>query len=41
MRKLTTFTRWPELIVLGAGGVSAALGLVVLVGWHTHTPALV
>jgi diguanylate cyclase (GGDEF)-like protein len=41
MRKLTTFRRWPDLVVLGAGGVSAALGLVVLVGWHTHSPALV
>jgi diguanylate cyclase (GGDEF)-like protein len=41
MRKLTTVTRWPDLVVLGAGGVSAALGLVVLVGWQTHTPALV
>ncbi len=41
MRKLTTVTRGPDLVVLGAGGVSAALGLVVLVGWQTHTPALV
>jgi diguanylate cyclase (GGDEF)-like protein len=41
MRKLTTVRRWPDLVVLGAGGVSAALGLVVLVGWHTHSPTLV
>ncbi len=40
MRKLNTLARWPDLVVMGAGGLSAALGLVVLVGWHTHNPAL-
>ena len=27
--------RWSTLVVVVAGGASAALGLVVLVGWHT------
>ena len=35
MRKLSTFARSPDLVVVGAGGLSAALGLVVLIGWQT------
>ena len=31
----------PRGWIIVAGGVSAALGLIVLVGWHTHTTGLI
>ena len=33
--------RWQTLVVTGAAGASALLGLVVLVGWYTHSVILV
>src|SRR5947207_2484096 len=32
--------RWPNRIVMPAGGFSAALGLAVMAGWHTGSPLL-
>jgi signal transduction histidine kinase/DNA-binding response OmpR family regulator/HPt (histidine-containing phosphotransfer) domain-containing protein len=31
---------WSRLVMLIAGGLSAALGLVVIIGWHTHNQTL-
>lgn len=33
--------RWPSLVMVATGGISAALGLIVLVGWYTHSVTLV
>src|SRR5580704_5043025 len=33
--------KWPTVLAIVAGGLSAALGLTVLVGWHTHNTALI
>jgi PAS domain S-box-containing protein len=35
-----TSSRWPTVVATVAGGLGAALGLTVLVGWHTHNTAL-
>ena len=32
--------RWSNLVVMAAGGLSAALGIVVLVGWHIRNETL-
>ena len=32
--------RWPSVFACLAGGLCAALGLVVLYGWYTHNLAL-
>src|SRR4051812_33513781 len=32
--------RWSNLVVLTTGAFSAALGLLVLFGWHTHNETL-
>src|SRR5580692_2353825 len=32
--------KWPAVLATVAGGLSAALGLTVLVGWYTHNTAL-
>ncbi len=34
-------TRWPDPMVAVAGGVAAALGMLVVVGWHTGSELLV
>src|SRR5437868_6898258 len=34
---METSTRWSRLVTLIAGGAVAALGLAILVGWHTHS----
>ncbi|MFQ5898622.1 MAG: GAF domain-containing protein [Candidatus Methylomirabilia bacterium] len=41
MEKETRFAPWSRLAATVAGGLSAALGLVVLVGWSTQTAVLV
>lgn len=33
--------KWPSVLAAAAGGLSAALGLTVLVGWYTHNTALI
>ena len=35
-----TSHRWPTLVATAAGGLSAALGLTVMVGWYTHNTTL-
>ena len=35
------FAPWLNLAAIVAGGISATLGLLVLVGWYTHTVVLV
>lgn len=35
-----TSPRWPTAVATVAGGLSAALGLTVMLGWHTHNTAL-
>ena len=32
---------WPTRLAVGAGAFIAALGLIVMVGWLSHTPALI
>ncbi len=41
MQRESKESRWPDLVLVGAAGVSAALGLAVLIGWHTRTVSLV
>jgi PAS domain S-box-containing protein len=41
MKRESNAIRWPDLVLVGAAGFSAALGLAVLIGWHTRTVSLV
>ena len=38
--KIAVANRWSRLVMLTAGELSAALGLVVIIGWHTHNQTL-
>ena len=33
-------SRWSNLVAMAAGALSAALGLMVMIGWHTHNRTL-
>ncbi len=41
MGKLSGIATWHRRVVMAASGASALLGLVVLVGWYTHSLALI
>jgi PAS domain S-box-containing protein len=40
MKAKIILANWPKCIAVVSGGLCAALGLIVLVGWHTHHTAL-
>src|SRR5437588_1787224 len=33
--------KWFSHVAASAGALSAALGLLVMIGWHSHTPTLI